>query len=238
MPKTSVWAGCDTRSIFKRNVRGFNSEFSRIFSEIGQNTEVSLILEKTFCHSDSSERPSTNTGVKNSQGIIDSKKDPYWFRATPKKIPNWKTPDHDGIYGFWFKIFTSIHTRLAMEMNWCFKKINIPGWVIKGKTTLIQREKNYRLVMCLPMMWKILTVQTKEDIYYSLISRELFSEEKKRCDKEQKEQTIHWSTHPQEKQNETKKSSYGVDWLQKDIRYGPAKLDDKTVSKCSRYPTK
>ncbi len=22
-------------------------------------------------------------------------------RATLKKIPNWKTPDHDGIYGFW-----------------------------------------------------------------------------------------------------------------------------------------
>ena len=24
--------------------------------------------------------------------------------------------------------------------------------------------------------------------------------------------TIHWSTHPQEKQNEMKKSSYGLDW--------------------------
>ena len=30
------------------------------------------------------------------------------------KKSNWKTPGHDGIHGFWFKKFTSIH-----EMNTC-----------------------------------------------------------------------------------------------------------------------
>ena len=33
---------------------------------------------------------------------------------TTQKISNWKTPGHDGIHGFWFKKFTSIHDRLAL----------------------------------------------------------------------------------------------------------------------------
>ena len=35
--------------------------------------------------------------------------------------------------------------------------------------------------MCLPMMWKILSVQIRGDIYYSLINRRLFLEEQKCC---------------------------------------------------------
>ena len=34
-----------------------------------------------------------------------------------KKISNWKMPGHDGIHGFWFKKFTSIHDRLPLEIN-------------------------------------------------------------------------------------------------------------------------
>ena len=33
------------------------------------------------------------------------------LKTTLKKISNWKTPGHDGIHGFWFKKFTSIHDR-------------------------------------------------------------------------------------------------------------------------------
>ena len=40
---------------------------------------------------------------------------------TLKKISNWKTPIHDGIHGFWFKKFTSIHGRLALEMKRCLQ---------------------------------------------------------------------------------------------------------------------
>ena len=39
--------------------------------------------------------------------------------------------------------------------------------------------------------------------------------------------TIYWSKHPQGEQNETQKCSYSMDLLQKDIWYGPAKLDDR-----------
>ena len=60
----------------------------------------------------------------------------------------------------------------------------------KGKTTLIKKDpskrtapNNYRLITCLPMMWKILTVQIRENIYYSLTSCGLFPDEQKRCRK-------------------------------------------------------
>ena len=36
---------------------------------------------------------------------------------------------------------------------------------------------NYRPITCLPMMWKIRTVQIREEIYYSLTNCALFAEE-------------------------------------------------------------
>ena len=39
--------------------------------------------------------------------------------------------------------------------------------------------------------------------------------------------TLHRSTHPKWEQDQTEKSSYGLDWQQKGIRYGSTKLDNK-----------
>ena len=107
-----------------------------------------------------------------------------------KMISNWKTPGHDGIHGFWFKKFTSVHDRQALEMNRCLQDAQVPEWITKGKTTLIQKDpskgtapNNYRPITCLPMMWKILTAQIREKIYYSLINRGLFPNEQKGCRK-------------------------------------------------------
>ena len=103
-----------------------------------------------------------------------------------KKISNWKTPGHDGIHSFWFKKFTSIHDRQALEKNKCLQTAHVPEWMTKGKTTLIQKDpnkgtalNNYRPITCLPMMWKILTAEIREEIYYSLTSRDLFPDEQK-----------------------------------------------------------
>ena len=64
----------------------------------------------------------------------------------------------------------------------------VTEWVTKGKTTLIQKysskgtaPNNYRPITCLPIMWKILTAQIREEIYYSLTSCGLFPEEQKGC---------------------------------------------------------
>ena len=81
--------------------------------------------------------------------------------------------------------FTSIHDRLATKMNKCIQKTEIPEWMTKGMTTVIQKDSlkrtapnNYSPIMCFPMMWKILTAQIWE-IYYSLMSRGIFPAEQK-----------------------------------------------------------
>ena len=88
------------------------------------------------------------------------------LKTTLKRISNGKTPGHDGIHGFWFKKFTSIHGRLALEMKRCVQGAQIPDWMTKGKNTLIQKDpskgtapNSNRPITCLPMMWKILTAQ-------------------------------------------------------------------------------
>ena len=59
---------------------------------------------------------------------------------TTLKISIWKIPGHDGIHGFWFKKFTSIHDRQALEMNRCLQGAHVPEWMTKGKTTLTQED--------------------------------------------------------------------------------------------------
>ena len=110
------------------------------------------------------------------------------LKTTLKKLSNWKTPRHDGIHRFRFKKFTSIHDRLALEMNKCLQRAHVPEWMTKGRTILIQKDpskeiapNNYRPITCLPMMWKILRAQIREEIYYSLTSRSLFPDEQKGC---------------------------------------------------------
>ena len=112
------------------------------------------------------------------------------LKTTLKRISNWKAPGHDGKHGFWFKKFTSIHGRLALEMNRCLQGVQVPKWMTKEKTTLIQKDpskgtapNNYRPITCLSMMWKILTAQIREKIYYLLTSRRLFPDEQKGCHK-------------------------------------------------------
>ena len=99
-------------------------------------------------------------------------------------------PGHDRIHVFWFKKFTSIHSRLAQEMNRCLQGAQVPYWITKGKTTLIQKDpskgtapNNYRPITCLQMIWKILTAQIGENIFYSLTRHGLFPDEQKGCRK-------------------------------------------------------
>ena len=75
-------------------------------------------------------------------------------------------------------------------MKRCSQDAQVPDWMTKGKIILFQMDPSkgtapnkYRPITCLPMMWKILTVQIREDIYYLLTSRSLFSEQQKGCHK-------------------------------------------------------
>ena len=73
-------------------------------------------------------------------------------------------------------------------MNRYLQRAHLPEWMTKGRTTLIQKAlnkgtapNNYRPITCLQMVWKILTAQIREEIYYSLTSRGLFPDEQKGC---------------------------------------------------------
>ena len=77
-----------------------------------------------------------------------------------------------------------------IQMNRYQQSAQVPDWMTKGKTTLFQKDpnkgttpNNCRPITCLPMIWKILTAQVREKIYYSLTSRRLFPDEQKGCRK-------------------------------------------------------
>ena len=57
------------------------------------------------------------------------------------------------------------------------RKIHIDSKGPKQRTA----RNDYRPITCLPTMWKILTVQIRGYIYFSLTSRGLFPEEQKEC---------------------------------------------------------
>ncbi len=105
-------------------------------------------------------------------------------------MKNWKAPGPDGVRGFWFKKFTSIHESLATALNSCVKKGIVPGWMTKGRTVLIQKDpakgtvaSNYRPIACLPLMWKLLTGIFAGKIYEHLETNGLLPEEQKGCRK-------------------------------------------------------
>ena len=71
-------------------------------------------------------------------------------------------------------------------MNRYLQEVDVPEWMTKGKTTLIQKyplkgtsPNNYRSITCLRLMLKILASQIREEIYDWLIRRGLFPEEQK-----------------------------------------------------------
>ena len=89
---------------------------------------------------------------------------------------------------FWFNKFTSIHDRQALEMNKCLQRAHVPEWMTKERTSLIQKDPNKGTaqnnnwhITCQPMMWKILTAQIREEIYYLLTNRGLFTDEPTGC---------------------------------------------------------
>ena len=106
---------------------------------------------------------------------------PRFTPSNSQKVPNLKVLRHDGIHKYWLK------NSLPSTTYWLLKWIDdYKKQLTKGKTTLIQKDpkketvsNNYRPITCLSIIWKILTAQIREEIYYSLISRDLFPDEQK-----------------------------------------------------------
>ena len=88
-----------------------------------------------------------------------------------KKIKNWTTPGKDEIHGYWLKHLTSLHTRIARQLNYLLQIGNIEDWTTTGKTTLLIQNKekgtipnNYRPITCLPTTFKLMTAIIAESM--------------------------------------------------------------------------
>ena len=64
----------------------------------------------------------------------------------------------------------------------------MPSWLSRGRTSLLQKDKNkdnvasnYKPVICLPLMWKLLTGVIADQIYAYLDQQKLLPEEQKGC---------------------------------------------------------
>ena len=110
--------------------------------------------------------------------------------AAIRRMKNWKAPGPDGVRGFWFKKLPSLHSALTEALNDCVESGNVPAWMVKGRTVLIQKDpakgravSNYRHIVCLPHMWKLLTGIFAEKIYDHLHRNNLLPDEQKGCRK-------------------------------------------------------
>ena len=91
-----------------------------------------------------------------------------------RRLSNWKAQGPDGVIGFWFwfKKISALHHVIGLGLDDCLKTENVPDWIVKGRTVLIQKDSangtmagNYRPIACLPLMWKLLTGIFAEEIY-------------------------------------------------------------------------
>ena len=105
-----------------------------------------------------------------------------------KKMSNWKSPGPYNVQGFWLKNFTKMHDKLLNNLAQCIEEGNVPDWMTKGRTVLIQKDKskgnvasNYRPITCLPLVWKLMTGILAEEIYGFLSTEIGLPEEQKGC---------------------------------------------------------
>ena len=142
----------------------------------------------------------------------DYKKDAEWLKAVRKEIkvekqqdlvitvenvkfalaktPNWKSPGPDLVQGYWLKNFSSLHGRIAQQLNDCLRQGNVPSWMTQGRTVLIRKDSNkgnipsnYRPITCLPICWKLFTSIIADSLYTFFDDNKLLPEEQKGCRK-------------------------------------------------------
>ena len=75
---------------------------------------------------------------------------------------------------------------MALGLDDCLKNGNVPDWMVKERTVLLQKDSakgtvasNYRAIACLPIMWKLLTRIFTEETYDHLKDNNLLPDEQK-----------------------------------------------------------
>ena len=101
------------------------------------------------------------------------------LKTATKKMKNWRAAGEDGVQGYWLKNLTSLHPRLADQLQEVLNG-DIPQWMTSGKTSLIiknpdepEKVSNYRPITCLSTIWKLLTSIIADEIYKFLETNHL-----------------------------------------------------------------
>ena len=117
-----------------------------------------------------------------------------------RKMTNWKAPGPDCVQGYWFKRFSTLHSRLTEHLQTCIVEGDVPTWMTKGRTTLIQKDpekgnaaNNYRPIACLPLMWKLLTTILAEKVYAHLSEKNVLPDEQKVSEALQETPALSWN---------------------------------------------
>ena len=73
-------------------------------------------------------------------------------------MQNFKAPGLDCVQGFWLKNFKSIQEGLRRNLQKYSENGNVPMWMTKGRTMLMQKVKEkckeasyYEFITCLPL---------------------------------------------------------------------------------------
>ena len=90
-----------------------------------------------------------------------------------KKIPNWQSPGPDGVQGYWLEELTALYEHIATQIdNIISNREDIPQWITLDKTAICQKDPskgnavdNYRPILGLALMWKLMTGTIAESIY-------------------------------------------------------------------------
>ena len=105
------------------------------------------------------------------------------------KIPNWKAAGPDRGQGYWLKNLSSLHERIACQLNTVVESGEVPAWMTYGRTVLCIKDRNkgnaasnFRPISCLPLMWKLLTGMLSEQLYEH--EHDILPSEQKGCRKE------------------------------------------------------
>ena len=133
-----------------------------------------------------------NMSMQESIDITDQK-----VKNMLKRMPNWKAPGPDGVQGFWLKNFTSMHKYISLYLIDCLEN-GAPTWMTKGRTVLIQKDKDegrdvsiHRPITCLPLMWKLLTGIIADQMYNCLETNTCYRRNRRDVESAQKELLIY-----------------------------------------------
>lgn len=112
------------------------------------------------------------------------------LRTVLKKLRPWKAAGPDGVQGFWYKRFSSLHGQIVRQFSNILTTGVIPKWMTKGRTVLIPKDaakgnipSNFRPITCLPISWKILTGMISENMSQFLRMNDMLPWEQKGCGK-------------------------------------------------------